>query len=132
MIAFIIKNKGIVKETSIMDFFGIKFDYGWGNGYVAIEKSHPLYNVDYNDINYHSNLHDVNGGLTFSAEMTGNQILNDGIIIESAVIDRNKKYWVFGFDTKHSFNTAKNTPRRAVVKDTLRLYNSLKEVTNGI
>lgn len=66
------------------------FDFGWGNGYVALPKSHPWYRKHYD------NIEDVqiNGGLTFS------EMINE--------------MWVVGFDTAHSFDTLARWPKEAV------------------
>ena len=45
---------------------------GWGNGYVCIPKNHPLYGVGYSDERVSSL--DVHGGVTFSEEVTEEDI----------------------------------------------------------
>lgn len=84
--------------------------FGWGNGYVAISKHHPYYEIDYTKINSIN----VHGGLTFSG------------FTEHWNIP--KKYWVIGFDTCH-YNSIYYLPdEKSVMKETLKLKEQLENI----
>jgi len=93
---------------------------GWGNGYVAIPPSHPLWGVDYSDVNDI----DVHGGLTYSElkipHMTG-----------KGFSDIPSNYWVFGFDTSHWDDTEKKWPKEAVEAEAKRLFCQLMDIEIG-
>ena len=72
---------------------------GWGNGYVAIPKEHPCFEMNYDDINGI----EVNGGLTFS---------DDGIRGQP---EETKGMWIVGFDTLHSWDNMGRWPDEASV-----------------
>jgi hypothetical protein len=94
--------------------------HGWGNGYVAVPPSHPLWGIDYGNVDQHL---DVHGGLTYSE-------LKDfpGMFKEHAVPDN---YWVFGFDTSHWDDTLKTWPKKAVEAETKRLFCQLIDIEIG-
>jgi len=73
---------------------------GWGNGYVHIPKTHPLYGKGYDEIDV-----DVHGGLTY-AEKEGES-------------------WVVGFDTAHYGDNEENCSKAFVIKETKKLRNQL-------
>ena len=97
-----------------------KLPNGWGNGYVAVPPSHPLWGVSYFDLEDI----DVHGRLTYSE-------MNDvpGIFIDHPEIPNN--YWVFGFDTKHWDDTEKKWPKEAVEAETKRLFCQLMDIEIG-
>lgn len=80
---------------------------GWGNGYVALPKGHPLYGEGYDEIH---NICDINvhGGLTYS-QMEGDK-------------------WVVGFDTCHGGDTLENWPKSAVKAETESLKEQLSYI----
>lgn len=67
------------------------FGCGHSNGYIAVPKDHPWYEVHYNHIDVN-----IHGGLTFSNNMSD-------WIKEIAVgeLPETNDYWVIGFDTCH-------------------------------
>jgi len=79
------------------------FDFGYGNGYVGVNKNHPCYGKSYDDVPV-----DVHGGITY-AELHGD-------------------YWVFGFDTCHYTDTLEKWPYEKVLEETIYLKNQLKEL----
>jgi len=93
---------------------------GWRNGYVAVPPSHPLWGIDYNNVEHI----DVHGGLTYSE-------MNDvpGLFIDHPEIPNN--YWVFGFDTKHWDDTEEKWPKEAVEAETKRLFCQLLDIELG-
>lgn len=92
-------------------------EHGWGNGYVAIPKDHPLYGKHYDDeAASHIEAH---GGLTFSdfaKNMNGvpEEIQGD--------------YWVFGFDTAHFGDTISRWPKKAVNAEAWHLKVQLEKM----
>ena len=95
-------------------------EHGWGNGYVAIPKSHPIFNKlpkDYNEIDV-----DIHGGLTFGEEAT----FIDGEItpiIGNVIID--KPYFVIGFDTVHFGDNMYKWTKEKVIEETKNLYDQI-------
>jgi len=85
---------------------------GWGNGYVTIPDWHPLFNVHYNDIEQHIEVH---GGITYS---------------DSIRYGTNDKYsmWQFGFDTNHGYETPENDDVVYVEKETVHLREQLWQI----
>jgi len=79
---------------------------GWGNGYVAVDSTHPLYGLDYDEEEV-LNLN-IHGSITFARPMGD--------------------YWVFGFDTAHLGDSIDNWPEGRVKAETIRLYEDLKSM----
>ena len=77
-------------------------DIGWGNGYVDVPNSHPIFGVHYDEIDV-----DVHGGLTYSQFIDGK--------------------WRVGFDTGHYGDTLKRWPQEKVLEETTRLF---KQIVN--
>ena len=93
--------------------------HGWGNGYVAVPPSHPLWGVDYMNVNKI----DIHGGLTYS------NFYIHGMLRMQLELPSN--YWVFGFDTKHWDDTLKTWPKKAVEAETKRLFCQLMDIEIG-
>ena len=87
-------------------------DKGWGNGYVALPKSHQFFGLDYDIINQHI---DVHGGLTFSDEAIYGQP------------EQTKGMWIVGFDTSHWGDGKLFPDKESVLKETLRLKEQLEK-----
>jgi len=104
VIAFVV-NTDHWRDRNPMEF---GFDWGWGNGYVAVTESHSLYGKCYDqimdEINYYPH-----GCLTYAED-----IVIGGV-----------SYWAFGFDTSHLDDDLVNWPRDAVVAETIKLYNAV-------
>lgn len=62
-------------------------------GYVAIEKTHPYYKKDHNDIDWEFEVH---GGLTYSKHCNGNAEVGICHLTKD-----NDDAWWFGFDCAH-------------------------------
>jgi len=82
---------------------GIQIKVGWGNGYVDMPRSHPMYGKHYDEINV-----DVHGGLTYAEEVEG--------------------MWRVGFDTAHLGDCLDNWPKRAVLYEAERLMKQLEKM----
>jgi len=91
---------------------------GWGNGYVAVPPTHPLYlgDVTQKKISLVQSL-DINGGITYSDFGNGQYAP--------------KGWWVFGFDTAHFGDTIEKWPKEAVEAETKRLYCQLLDIELG-
>ena len=96
------------------------FTSGWGNGYVAVPPSHPLWGIAYGNIDEI----DVHGGLTY-AELN----INSAMYKRFSEIPDN--YWVFGFDTRHWDDTEEKWPKKAVEAETKRLFCQLMDIEIG-
>lgn len=128
-------------------------DHGWGNGYVAISKEHPLFKKHYSDKIKVNNIEDIpfNGnylglmcamfksseenmvsldvlinvhcGLTYSDAMI------ESFISKVEFIDCEKpegEFWVFGFDTCHCDDNQDNWTKENVIAETLKLKEILE------
>lgn len=90
---------------------------GWGNGYVVIPESHPLYGVDYMSIHELMPELSIHGGLTFSRPTSS---------LKSWGIPKDYKGWVVGFDTAHCWDTLNTCPKSFVLNETLKLKEQLE------
>ena len=79
--------------------------HGWGNGYVLLPPEHPMYNVDYEDINV-----EVHGGLTYSATQAETGL------------------WMLGFDTGHLDDNQTNCDKDYVREQTNLLRIQLEDM----
>jgi hypothetical protein len=95
--------------------------HGWGNGYVAVPPSHPLWGIDYGNVDQHL---DVHGGLTYSE-------LKIPYMTGKGFPDIPSNYWVFGFDTSHWDDTLKTWPKKAVEAEAKRLFCQLMDIEIG-
>lgn len=115
---FVISNKWLDRPDIPKEFL---IEHGWGNGYLAISKNHPLYGMDYNDIPYF----DVNGGLTY-ANMITSMYNHHPEVMEKYKIP--KDLWVIGFDTNHYGDNMSRWPdEQSVLNETLRLQKQIDE-----
>ena len=73
----------------------------WGNGYVLISSDHPWSGRDADYIE-HSSLQE----LTFSGTFSQEGLQEAGF--EKEIYENVDKYWVFGFDTLHIYNSSIN------------------------
>lgn len=93
-------------------------DFGWGNGYVILDDTHPWYEKNYDDIN---NFVDIHGGLTFSGRITKDMIPAWGLELED--LDK----WIIGFDTAHLYDTLQIWSKDAVQREADKLLEQCKE-----
>lgn len=84
---------------------------GWGNGYVMVDPTHPLYGMHYDDISY--NQIKVHGGLTYSTK------------------DSESEGWVFGFHTSNWDDRIEQWPKEVVIEETKRLMAQLMGMEIG-
>lgn len=94
---------------------------GYANGYVAVPKTHPLYEREYfHDVEDLINIH---GGLTLSTYFSKFPkykitLLSNDVIPEDS--------WVFRFDTKHCDDNKFNWDVTACIAETLNLLEQLE------
>lgn len=91
---------------------------GYANGYVAIPKDHPLFGVEYSEVDI-----DVYCGLTFAERSEAVNTGFDKSKTEYLDGELPDGYWVFGFDTMHYGDSIETRPREWCIAET----NSLKE-----
>lgn len=99
----------VLKKT-YNSFTNFKYG-GWGNGYVMVDPTHPLYGVEYDDVPYDKI--DVYGGLSYSKK------------------DSESEGWVFGFHTSNWDSTMEKWPKEAVIEETKRLMAQLMGMEIG-
>lgn len=100
--------------------------FGWGNGYVAMDKFHPLYGLglygDNTEVAAFISIY-IHGGITFTGWASS---LN---IPEKYNIPEN--YWIIGFDTAHTNDTLEKWPdEQSVMEETLKLKDQLIKIYN--
>ena len=71
---------------------------GWGNGYVLISSDHPASGLDYDD----EQVPYFECELTFAGQFSAEMLELCGM--DKDIAKDADKYWVFGFDTLHSWN----------------------------
>ena len=126
LIAFLfswLKQKIIVGPNKELQMFVIEntwlprgdlFSHGWGNGYVALPRSHPCYGISCEDIDV-----DVHGGLTLGC-------YTSDFHKESLPKDINKDAYIVGFDTVHYQDTIEKWPKTRVLLHTKKLKEQLE------
>lgn len=116
------KKKSIYKTKYMTELiaFAIKTHMpgygGWGNGYVALPKDHPCFEMDYNTISESFDI-EVHYGLTYSDYADGYHP------------DEVKGMWVVGFDTLHGRDNMTRWPNEAsVMVEANKLKTQLEEI----
>lgn len=90
--------------------------HGWGSGYVAVPKGHPMFEMSDDEI--HNNFEiQIHGGLTFA----------------SLIKDKDRRFpadfvgmWVIGFDCNHYGDSPTTCPKEYVEAEALRLMEQVK------
>ena len=108
----IITNTKIMQTMLIENTWLTGLNHGWGNGYVVIPKGHPLFKMEYDEIDEEVNIR-IHGGLTFSGPMKGHD-------------------WVIGFDTAHLGDTQEKWTKEAVQKETDFLLQQILDYTASL
>lgn len=91
----------------------LTFETGTHNGYIAVPREHPWFEVDYSDID---NVQ-VHGGLTYSGR---------GLMPED-LQDLCEDYWVLGFDTCHLDDNSINQDEEYVLEELESLKKQAEE-----
>jgi len=103
---------------SNMPEYSFMLKYGWGNGYVLLPYNHPLYGVDYDDLNIR-----VHGGLTFGSKFESNNFLKwveDREFygdVTSENFEKFNNYWMIGFDTNHFGDNSETCSKEYVISE---------------
>ncbi|MFA5166872.1 MAG: hypothetical protein WC449_06305 [Candidatus Paceibacterota bacterium] len=95
--------------------------HGWGNGYVAIPPGHPLFGMDYNDLNDAINIH---GGLTYGE-------IYDHEDFETLNRPDLEGHWIFGFDTCHYADNQENWDLFKVAVEAVDLKRQLDSLADN-
>ena len=99
---------------------------GYANGYVAVPKTHPLYERDYfHDV---EDLITIHGGLILSTYFSKFPKYK---IIQLSIDTIPENSWVFGFDTKHCYDNKRNWNASACITETLNLLKQLENYSNS-
>ena len=95
----------IKKNTWLKRGYGI--DFGWGNGYIVINKDHPCFGMNYDTIYQKYNIN-------CESELTYAESAEDNKWEELHERYKNKDYWIIGFDTMHYKDTLLTWPKDRV------------------
>lgn len=69
------------------------FNYGWGAGYILIPKSHPLYEISFEDMNRY----------TLPVEINFSELVTVELILIMQIPELNEEdidYWMIGFHSE--------------------------------
>ena len=100
----------------------LKYEFGWGNGYVLLPPSHPYFGLHYDNIDV-----DIHGGLTLSQSFDANTFLEwtEGLEIDGNITRKNYQnfdgYWMIGFDTAHYGDDMIRCSKEYVLEETKSL-----------
>lgn len=100
---------------------------GWGNGYLAFDRTHPLYGKSYDEINISHHIQ-AHGGWTYS-QIAGNHFLKNVITIENEELQISADDWIIGFDTVHLGDNLVTCSKNYVInhiKDLKKYYSKLE------
>lgn len=113
-----------------MDQYNTYLNRGWGNGYVVLDKIHPLFGKDYDNINPHVDIH---GGITFTERITERIIerftlpnTNIKEIDECCLTNNDLDKWLVGFDTAHFGDDLEKWPPEKVFEEAKKLKTQLE------
>jgi hypothetical protein len=107
-----------VKENPLRDnkIEGLSyFERGWGNGYVFIDFSHPLWGDEAKRELFPICIH---GGITFNQKVDRHDWIPGS-------------HWGIGFNTAHYNDTLQNWPKERVELETKELFCQLMEIEMG-
>lgn len=119
MKAIIVKNRGFEAEIAKFPQLKDMLEGGWGNGYVALPKGHPMHGMDYDQIHNKFPSIQVHCGLTFSAKA---KFFKRRV----AELELANSHWVIGFDTRHAWDTLQAWPQHRVLQETESLLGQIK------
>lgn len=98
-----------VTESWIKDNGSPLTSVGWGNGYIVVDKTHPWFGKEYDEIM------ELDTPVEFTYSGHGNTLRHAPKQYQS------KDYWVFGFDTCHYGMNKQNWPKERVEKEAQNL-----------
>mgnify|MGYP000924493825 CR=1 FL=1 len=107
--------RSFIKEITWIERNDKYMNFGWGNGYVVIPKGHPLYGIDYDDIDL-----DVHYGITYSnyaSKENWEEVTQE---------ERDNDCWIIGFDTIHLGDTLEKWPKEKVQEEADYLLEQVK------
>jgi hypothetical protein len=109
----------------------LSLETGWGNGYISLPPSHPLYEKHYNNINDNDEYFIPHGLWTYSNYFSSFN-KNHISLIYFNDIEINDKDWILGFDTSHLGDNPKNWNKNKVIKETLITFDFYSKIENFI
>ena len=110
---FCVENEQINSTTYVIE-------RGWGNGYLAIPKEHPLWGVHYDVINESRHM-EAHGGWTFCQFYHKIKTKSNNFINDESSLKINNDDWIIGFDTAHYEDNLSNWPKEEVFNHALEL-----------
>lgn len=97
-------------------------DCGYANGYVAVPPHHPLWGMDYDQVN---ELVSVHGGLTYSGAYN-EKLVSNAILLSEDEVPADS--WIFGFDTMHFQDNLLNCNEQFCKDETINLVEQFKKI----
>lgn len=105
--------------------FSPSMEVGEANGYIAIDKSHPLYGKHYDVVNKYLS---APGGFTYS-EMLTHEFMSlcekIGEVFKGELTDLPEDLWILGWDSCHYGMNRTNFSRKVCISKTLNIANEL-------
>lgn len=103
----------------------LAFEYGWGNGYVAIPPNHPGWGKDWETTSPYL---DVHGGVTLCGKFHEPWRKIEGEVIPEEIT---KDWWIVGFDTGHWGDNEHDQNEAFVRNETEHLLRQIEELSMG-
>ena len=89
--------------------------FGTHNGYVILDRNHPISGMYYSDIDEKYDI-EVHGGITFADQLSIFKHSTD--LSKTPELLDYQDYWVIGFDTQHADDNAEKWNAESTLKET--------------
>lgn len=99
--------------------------FGTHNGYVILDRNHPISGMYYGDIDEKYDI-EVHGEITFSNRLSTFKHSTD--FSETPELLDYQDYWVLGFDTQHAGDNAEKWNAESTLKETERFAEQLMKI----
>ena len=99
--------------------------FGTHNGYVILDRNHPISGMHYSDIDEKYGI-EVHGGITFSNRLSTFKHSTD--FSETPELLDYQDYWVLGFDTQHADDNAEKWNAESTLKETEAFAEQLMKI----
>lgn len=99
--------------------------FGTHNGYVILDRNHPISGMYYSDIDEKYDI-EVHGGITFADQLSIFKHSTD--LSKTPELLDYQDYWVIGFDTQHADDNPEKWNAESTLKETERFAEQLMKI----
>ena len=117
VVGFFLSDISSIRSTELL--------FGTHNGYVILDRNHPISGMYYSDIDEKYDI-EVHGGITFSNRLSTFKHSTD--FSETPELLDYQDYWVLGFDTQHAGDNAEKWNAESTLKETERFAEQLMKI----